>query len=94
MYMDQAKWYYIFIKRGTLRKRFHYKILRYLMNQMFGRIVRDGTKVYYYNYYHQMDTVFIFKVFCGKKKLKKLIEEAHLLGLEDELLIFKKEEVK
>lgn len=28
--------------------------------------------------------------FMGQKKLKKLIEEAHLLGLEDELLIFER----
>lgn len=30
------------------------------------------------------------KIFCGKKKLNKLIMETHLLGLEDELLIFER----
>ena len=29
-------------------------------------------------------------VFCGKKKLKKLIIEANLLGLEDSLIIFER----
>jgi hypothetical protein len=32
----------------------------------------------------------VIYVCCGEKKLRKIIEEAHLLGLEDELLIFKK----
>ena len=90
MLMEQAKWYDIYIRKGTLREFFHYKLFRYHINQIFGRIVYGYTRVYFDEYYHQMDVVLEFKIFCGQKKLKKLIEEAHLLGLEDELLIFER----
>ena len=87
---DQAKWYYILIRKGTLREFFHYKLLRYHINNIFGRIVLGYAKVYFDEYYHQVDVVLEFKIFCGQKKLNKLIMEAHLLGLEDELLIFER----
>lgn len=88
--MEQAKWYYIWFRKGTLRDFFHYKMFRYLIRQIFGRVVDEKARVWFNNCRHVLDVTLEFKVFCGKKKLNKLIEEAHLLGLEDELLIFER----
>ena len=87
---DQAKWYYILIRKGTLREFFHYKVFRYFINEIFGRIVVEHAEVWFDKYWHNVDVTLEFKIFCGQKKLNKLIMEAHLLGLEDELLIFER----
>ena len=91
MPMDQAKWYTIFFSSGPkifgsrnpkywiLRRNFYKKVFIHQLKEelRLKRIVSQCP--------------FECDFFCGKKKLKKLIEEAHLLGLEDELLIFRKE---
>lgn len=88
MSMDQAKWYTIrfnflvtFGRKERLKLRYHKKLFVYqLMEDLhFKRVVT------FYNRPYECD------VFIGEKKLNGLIEEAHLLGLEDELLIFRKE---
>ena len=87
MSMDQAKWYTIrfnflvmFHSLERLKLRYHRKLFIYqLMEDLhFKRVV------IFYGLPYECD------VFIGKKKLNKLIEEAHLLGLEDELLIFER----
>lgn len=90
--MDQAKWYYIqtdnlirledtvvkgYFKNRIKKIRFHQRVLIYQLKEAgLKRVNVDGPWIDF---------------FCGQKKLNKLIEEAHLLGLEDELLIFRKE---
>lgn len=79
MPMDQAKWYYICFNPlyASLKAPFHRLVFKYQLKEEL-EIKRVSTRYYK------------LQVFCGQKKLKKLIEEAHLLGLEDELLIFGK----
>lgn len=94
--MEQAKWYYIcFIYDLDLKNLFHYRcLLTHLkmdgLNRTNhfttkGNVTENETKPFY-----DVWIWFLAKTFCGKKKLNKLIEEAHLLGLEDELLIFER----
>lgn len=89
--MEQAKWYYIqtdnlirledTVVKGYFRNRmkkikFHKRVLVYQLKEAgLKRVHVDGPWIDF---------------FCGQKKLNKLIEEAHLLGLEDELLIFER----
>ena len=88
--MEQAKWYTIFFSSGAkifgyrnpkywiLRRNFYKKVFMYQLREElhFKRVASSCP--------------FECDVFIGKKKLNKLIEEAHLLGLEDELLIFER----
>ena len=83
---DQAKWYVLYFNdwvsygnpiEDELRKWFKECTFIYLLVNDHG-LRRGSIK------YNKL------MIFCGKKKLKKLIEEAHLLGLEDELLIFER----
>lgn len=91
---DQAKWYYIIVRTGKYkRKKFYTKVLKYNISLFAKRITKSHGFCYCYVDGH-VYVVKEFYVFCGQKKLNKLIEEAHLLGLEDELLIFKKEDLK
>lgn len=77
--MEQAKWYYIcFDPCGINRKAPFYRLI--VIHQLKEELEIKRVSTRYYK----------LQVFCGKKKLKKLIEEAHLLGLEDELLIFER----
>lgn len=81
--MEQAKWYEIcfdpLIRRGKwMCPNFLRWVLIFQLKE--SDVKRISTDIIGYE----------FHVFCGKKKLKKLIEEAHLLGLEDELLIFER----
>lgn len=85
--MEQAKWYTItfnylvtFGRKERLKLRYHKNLFIYQLTEdlHFKRVVT------FYNWPYEC------YVFIGKKKLKKLIEEAHLLGLEDELLIFER----
>lgn len=81
--MEQAKWYKVYyefdVNNINRRLLLYYTTLIYLLKNDHGikRITDD-----------EFD--FKFYIFCGRKKLNKLIEEAHLLGLEDELLIFER----
>ena len=99
MPMEQAKWYTIhFVHRICMlnpKGAFYCKLLAYfLKNDGIKRIskLKVHSKIYYSVpgfkpvriYWYE------FHIFCGRKKLNKLIEEAHLLGLEDELLIFER----
>lgn len=79
MCMDQAKWYYICFNplMLSLKASFHRLIFSHQLKEEL-EIKRISTRYYK------------LQVFCGKKKLNKIIEEAHLLGLEDELLIFER----
>ena len=79
MPMDQAKWYYICFNPlfKSLKAPFHRLIFVHQLKEEL-EIKRISTRYYK------------LQVFCGKKKLNKVIEEAHLLGLEDELLIFER----
>ena len=90
---DQAKWYYIIVsaspKRRYMHEKFYTKVLKYNMSLFVKRI----TKSHGFCYCGVDGHVYVvteFYIFCGQKKLKKLIEEAHLLGLEDDLLIFER----
>lgn len=89
MCMDQAKWYTIVFSSCVLfgnrnprywhhKRRFYKKVF---INQLSEEL-----------YFKRILTKYPFEcdVFIGKKKLKQLITEAHLLGLEDELLIFER----
>lgn len=85
--MEQAKWYTIrfnFLvmsgRKERLKLRYHKKLFVYqLMEELhFKRVVT------FYNWPYECD------VFIGKKKLKQLIIEANLLGLEDSLIIFER----
>ena len=87
MPMEQAKWYTIrfnflagFERKERLKLRYHKKLFVYQLTEdlHFKRVVT------FYNWPYECD------VFIGQKKLNKLIKEAHLLGLEDELLIFER----
>jgi len=82
--MDQAKWYFIyyvsFNGADELNDKFYKLLLHY---QMINEIGLKRT------HYKDPESNYIW-FFCGKKKLNKIIEEAHLLGLEDELLIFER----
>lgn len=84
MSMDKAKWYYIcyvpFNGVDELIDQFYKLLLHY---QMINEIGLKRT------YYKDTESNYIW-FFCGQKKLNKIIEEAHLLGLEDELLIFER----
>lgn len=85
---DQAKWYVLYFDdwytySGDYYKQFYKKLFRIstfvklLVNDhkiCRGTIVND----------HKI------AIFCGQKKLKKLIIEANLLGLEDSLIIFER----
>ena len=77
--MDQAKWYYICFNPlyATLKAPFHRVVFIHQMKEEL-EIKRISTRYYK------------LQVFCGKKKLKKLIIEANLLGLEDSLIIFER----
>ena len=84
MPMEQAKWYYICFdptdKRGVYwwnRGPFYRMLFCYQLKEELG-IKRISTRYYK------------LQVFCGWRKLNKIIKEAHLLGLEDELLIFER----
>lgn len=86
MPMDQAKWYDIVIRYETSNswnKYFEQKFKWLVLLQCLKDDGLNRVKIYFI---HER-----IKIFCGKKKLNKIIEEAHLLGLEDELLIFRKE---
>lgn len=93
MPMDQAKWYYILWNDIDPPRK--------LYNNLFNYYFKHLTLLYLLYSDHGFRRMFIMrkgnsfgcKIFCGQKKLNKLIEEAHLLGLEDELLIFKKGEM-
>ncbi len=80
--MEQAKWYFIYYVPfngvDKLNDQFYRLLIHY---QMINEIGLKRT------HYKDPESHYIW-FFCGKKKLNKLIEEAHLLGLEDELLIF------
>ena len=92
MPMEQAKWYRILFsscvfygyrnpyyrRSRNMSARFHQKVFIYQLREEL--------------YFKKISTKYQFQcdVFIGKKKLNKLIEEAHLLGLEDELLIFER----
>lgn len=95
MPMDQAKWYYICFHYklplpNTTRRLaflchcFLYHLNSYEFKRICGRTLVGVEKMYWFE----------IPIFCGQKKLKKLIEEAHLLGLEDELLIFERRKLK
>ena len=97
--MEQAKWYYIYyhtVENGLplhLRKSFYYYVLMFQLND--GGIKRLGKpilKAVSLGRGHKPKWVMWLEtpVFCGKKKLNMLLREAHLLGLEDELLIFER----
>ena len=93
--MEQAKWYYICFNYDLDPIRlFHYDcFLNHLIMDGLLRTSHSKTDGYMINLNTGGFTIWYWfkaKTFCGKKKLKKLIEEAHLLGLEDELLIFEK----
>ena len=79
MRMDQAKWYYICFDplMPSLKAPFHRLIFKHQLKEEL-EMKRISTRYYR------------IQVFCGKKKLNKIIEEAHLLELEDELLIFER----
>ena len=83
MLMEQAKWYDVYYEWNVILPSrsllLYYNTLIYLL-ETDHRIKKIG--------YSQLE--FKFSIFCGKKKLNKIIEEAHLLGLEDELLIFER----
>lgn len=90
MHMDQAKWYYIIVRTGKYKhKKFYTKVLKYNMSLFTKRITKSSIFCYCIVDGH-VYVVTEFYIFCGQKKLNKLIEEAHLLGLEDELLIFER----
>lgn len=91
MCMDQAKWYYIIVsaKKGFRREKFYTKVLKYNMSYFVKRITKSHGDCYC-STDGSIYVVTEFYIFCGEKKLKKLIEEAHLLRLEDELLIFER----
>ena len=83
MSMEQAKWYRICF--DPLIRRGKWMCPNFLRWVLIYQLKEDGVK--------RISTDIIgyeFHIFCGLKKLNKLIEEAHLLGLEDELLIFER----
>lgn len=83
--MEQAKWYDIVIRyeiNHSWNQYFKQKFKWLVLLQCLKDDDLNRAKLYFV---HER-----IKIFCGKKKLKKLIEEAHLLGLEDELLIFER----
>ena len=89
--MEQAKWYTIVFSScvffGNKNPRYwHWK--RRFYKKVFIHQLKEEL------YFKRISTKYPFEcdVFIGKKKLNMLLREAHLLGLEDELLIFKKEE--
>ena len=100
--MEQAKWYYInfgcYIQvYGLLRDiktPFRFSVLLYQLKdagiKRIGRTIIDMTPRYIRGRGAIWNFSYVVPVFCGQKKLNKLIEEAHLLGLEDELLIFER----
>ena len=78
-----AKHYYIYTHnlflRSRKRERFHALVLCHQLREEIG--LRSV------NWLHPTEDI---HVFCGWRKLNKIIEEAHLLGYEDELLIFER----
>lgn len=94
MCMDQAKHYYICYDVFWYSTNFAYKILREILEKESKRKQFDCLVFTQ----HLKDLGFktanrrgnVIHIFCGKKKLKQLLTEAHLLGLEDELLIFER----
>lgn len=82
--MEQAKWYRIKIHYPSCYEWKEYFRQRFKYFTFIQCLKDSGLKrARLYDDYAIM-------LYCGKKKLKKLIEEAHLLGLEDELLIFER----
>lgn len=86
--MEQAKWYvlyfdeWLFWNDDTPHKT--------IMKRLFDRTVFVKLLMSDHGFKRGTFTEGRITVFCGKKKLKKLIIEANLLGLEDSLIIFER----
>ena len=84
---EQAKWYVVraglpYALKTPIRRKKEFKLL--LLRQL---LKNAGVKTCNYHF-STFNRELI--VFCGKKKLKQLIIEANLLGLEDSLIIFER----
>lgn len=96
--MEQAKWYCLEFKHSfhhhDLKERFYCKVLIYLLKDNGIKRIGKLSHCKSLYYYKPRKTIwhcwYEVPVFCGKKKLNMLLREAHLLGLEDELLIFER----
>lgn len=90
--MDQAKFHVIRINaqiNTRLRRiRFYKRVLLFLCREDAGvkRIKDNGYNIYYLPWGNACN--YDTKVFCGKKKLNKVIREINLLGLQDNVIIF------
>ena len=84
---EQAKWYVVwcgapYTLKTPMRRKREFKLL--VLKQL---LKNSGVKScsYHFSTFNRE-----LVIFCGKKKLKQLIIEANLLGLEDSLIIFER----
>lgn len=93
--MDQAKWYVIRLNSQSAdrygkelrRIRFYKRVLLFLCKEDgIKRIKDNGFHIYYQPWGLAVD--YDTKIFCGKKKLNKVIREINLLGLQDKARIY------
>lgn len=88
MRMDQAKWYVLYF--NNLFSYWNNDLYKTEMKRLFDQVVFIMLLVSDHGFKRGTVTEGKITVFCGKKKLKKLIIEANLLGLEDSLIIFER----
>lgn len=88
MHMDQAKWYVLYF--NNLFSYWNNDLYKTEMKRLFDQVVFIMLLVSDHGFKRGTITEGKITVFCGKKKLKKLIIEANLLGLEDSLIIFER----
>ncbi len=86
--VDQAKWYVLYFNELLFWN--DYAPHKTKMKRLFDQTVFVKILVSDHGFKRGTITEGKITVFCGQKKLNKIIEEAHLLGLEDELLIFER----
>ena len=77
--IDQAKHYYVFFDN-----RFHHLVFEYLLKTDCGFKLRNYSGFRYSFYIGKNRRT---RVFCGKKKMRKLINELYLLGYDDAFIV-------
>lgn len=89
-HLDKPRWYYIlFFTKNDKRILFLKEVLFFILknDHSFKKIVQNKIEIRY-------EPSGFVNVFCGRKKLNKVLQEIDLLGLSDNAFIVNKEEKK
>ena len=90
---DQAQWYYIILDssipyaRNYIDFNSYFFMYEVLMSAMFDIGIKHV-------WVGDTNDGIVFKIFCGKKKLKRIAEEIYLLYLDDKAVIERRTNVR